>query len=57
MISGLGKASTALRKAMKKAKADKEQKRKEGRETIHDEQAQARGADSAPSVILNLTFS
>jgi hypothetical protein len=41
------KASTALRKAMKKARQDKEKKRKEGRETIHDEQAQARGAISA----------
>ena len=41
------KASTALRKAMKKAKADKEQKRAEGRETIHDEQAQARGETDA----------
>ena len=40
-------ASTALRKAMKKARADKEKKRAEGRETIHDEQAQARGAIAA----------
>ena len=32
---------------MKKAKADKEQKRAEGRETIHDEQAQARGETDA----------
>ena len=51
------KASTALRKAMKKAKAEKkrkEQKRAEGRETIHDEQAQARGeTDARPRSLEN----